>query len=119
VEDFGVGQTDSSKLLNDIICRLSRSRLNSCLPRSCLPCLGVVFLARDGLGRGRDNDSEERGPRLGRGFSQVCTLSKSRFGRSGLMVIVKRGLGRSAVYVLLTLGNGSDGGFEVKRVLRA
>jgi hypothetical protein len=28
-------------------------------------CLGVVFLAQDGLGRGRDNSSEERGPRPG------------------------------------------------------
>jgi hypothetical protein len=48
-------------------------------------CLRVVFLARDGPGRGGDGSSGERGPRPGRGFSLVLTLCEGRLGRSRVM----------------------------------
>jgi hypothetical protein len=77
--------------------------------------LGVVFLARDGLGRGRDNRSRERGPRSGRGFSRERTLSEGRakrsFGDHRERPRAKLGL------CSLDLGKWPDGGLGIKRVL--
>jgi hypothetical protein len=46
--------------------------------------LRVVFLARDGLGRGGNGSSREMGPRPGCGFSRVRTLSEGRLGQGGV-----------------------------------
>jgi hypothetical protein len=49
--------------------------------------LGVVFLARDGLGQCRNGGAVERGPRAGQRFLRVCPSSEGRLGRVGVLSV--------------------------------
>jgi hypothetical protein len=66
--------------------------------------LGVVFFARDGLGRDGNGGYVERGPRSGRGISRVRTLSKGRLERGRVMSDRREGSRANRGLYLIVLG---------------
>jgi hypothetical protein len=79
-------------------------------------CLGVVFLARDGLGRGGDSSSGRGDLVWDEDSPEYVPCPRIGSGEAELWVTAERGLGRIVVHTLLSLGNVPDNNLRVKRV---